>query len=1447
MSLVTISWILLLTLAASIEVRASSAPRPNIILILTDDLGYGDIGVFHQNQRKDVGNRAKPWHQTPHIDRLAAEGMTLPHHYCAAPVCAPARASLLTGLHQGHANVRDNQFDKALEDNHNLATILKTAGYATACIGKWGLAGDAPEFPAHPLKRGFDQYFGGLRHIDGHEHYPKEGPYRGPRKVWENRVEVTADLDKCYTTDLYTARAKQWIQQHGAKQDPPFFLYLSYDTPHAVLEIPTQPYPTGGGIYGGLQWLGKPGHMINTASGEIDSWIHPDYVNATWDDDNTPNTPEVGWPNVYQRYATSVRRIDDAVGDLIQQLKDLNIDQDTLIVFTSDNGPSVESYLKEPYSPEFFGSYGPFSGIKRDLWEGGIRVGAIARWPAAIPAGRKCELPSAHWDWLATFAELAGFPPPARTDGHSLLPSLTNIGKQTPTTIYSEYAVAGKTPNFGDFPQATRNRPRGQMQMLRNGDLSAVRLSIADSLTPFEIHNIVTDPRQAINLAARYPALQQQLQDDVLRMRRPLADAPRPYDDALVSSVSVKKPIHQVLDHTIYQGTWPWLPDCGTLLPFSTGRGSSLMPDDPSKLTPHITRFSGYFHAPESGLYTFHLKSSGRSQLRLHHALVTDNDYNPTDQWLKASIRLEAGYHPMLLDSSGTIEFECEGPGIPRMAIIGTNLCAVSAPSKDHSLPLQPANAKAKITLHGIPFFKSKTPRNLVPGLYPTGATLGALVLAGMTTANPECSERWGMAEPNHAYEGRLFIGDRVGRVIIRYSDDTLEQVPVIFGVNLWAYELFSGTRPSEKELLTSNALSAGPYREPFASDPAAAKLLAASLQTLENADSPKSYRYLMGIRLRPVPLKSIELIDEGLRKAGWQVGAISGLAVGTLPPVGLPLLDQDFFLRQRHLAPTAALARRLYQYEDSLPTKVAPPAQVKGYPQLLFEGPPAAAILANVFAANSRDLVENKLTAQGRLASSSPGAVNFGGYIGMGTWREGVGQYSHHSWSRDAGPALRELLALGRDREARSAGEMLLHYLYDGDLRHARPNWKRVINAHEVGEGEKRKNQRAEIDGHAAVMLAIAQLATSPAVDRAWITHHWSAIEDAGDWFPWLIEHPEISAFDGLLYNESESSGGGGHDLFANAQAALALREFAKLATSRDLADTAKHWNDSAEKLELAINRRLTLPLVASDPLTPRYTDTDLLFDGWAYGWKRMAPLLARADLEGFAQSTEESEHKRLENTYTQLRGPGHLPPDAGRTLGYGQAYLAQSALLLDRTADATRAVERAAAFCYHPDHPYLVPEGVIIHPDGRSWFRNGDLGNLMQQAEILKMIRLLPGIDDRSAAGLSLIPRLPNGWTRIEANQWPVRVSEANGSWKRSYINFSYERLAAGGYRLRMKSEQPLPIASIRIGPYARAGVLPNHPQAKRWRWSQEGDAWFLHADEFTNPMTEIEWDFP
>jgi uncharacterized sulfatase len=312
--------------------------QPNIIFILADDLGWGDLGILHQNSSKHHRR-----HKTPYLDQMASEGVLMPNHYCPAPVCAPSRASFLMGVHQGHATVRNNQFDKALNDNHTVATVLKDAGYKTALIGKYGLQGegkDSKTWEAYPTKRGFDEFFGYVAHVDGHVHYPSHPwpignseSHRVGKQVWWNNREVSGQLTGCYTTDLFTARSKQWIIEHReTSPEQPFFLYLAFDTPHAALQVPTGPYPNGMGVEGGLRWVGQPGEMINTASAPIDSYLHPDYRDK-------------GWSDVQERFATMVRRIDSCVGDLLVTLKDLGISENTMVVFTSDNGPHDKTYI----------------------------------------------------------------------------------------------------------------------------------------------------------------------------------------------------------------------------------------------------------------------------------------------------------------------------------------------------------------------------------------------------------------------------------------------------------------------------------------------------------------------------------------------------------------------------------------------------------------------------------------------------------------------------------------------------------------------------------------------------------------------------------------------------------------------------------------------------------------------------------------------------------------------------------------------------------------------------------------------------------------------------------------------------------------------------------------------------------------------------------------------
>lgn len=656
-TIVTIA-VLLLNFVGVLMVKAQS--KPNIIFILTDDLGYGDVGVFFQKQRQESGDRSKPYELTPNLDKMAAMGARFIQQYANAPVCAPSRASLITGVNQGNASVRDNQFDKAIENNHTVPTVLKQAGYQTVAIGKWGLQGvkeEGPNWPAHPLKRGFDHYFGYMRHSDGHEHYPVEGLYRGKKEVWDDYKEVSAGLNKCYTADLWTAAAKKWIVDHqtGKAAGEPFFMYLAYDTPHAVIELPTQAYPVGNGLRGGLQWLGKPGRMINTASGTIDSYQYPEYANATYDDDNNPATPEIAWPETFKRYATATRRIDDAVGDIIQLLNDLKIADNTLVIFTSDNGPSIESYLPASYKPNqptFFGSYGPFDGIKRDCWEGGLRMPTIAEWPGHIGPGMVINTPSMLSDWMTTFADVAHLQAPARADGVSLLPSLTGKGKQQKGVVYVEYYEGGKTPGFKEFEANRRERKRDQMQVIRLDDLVGVRYQVKSSEDDFEIYNAVTDPKEIDNLALKpgYESIQVQMKAKVLQVRHADAEAPRPYDNALIPADTITGELKAGINWEFYKGDFPWVISEQNLTANEKGAGRTITGKEAGKKD-GVVCYNGYVKVPADGKYTFSLQTAGKAYLRLHEATLIDEDfgYEPNTK-ITEDVYLKAGYHKVKLN-----------------------------------------------------------------------------------------------------------------------------------------------------------------------------------------------------------------------------------------------------------------------------------------------------------------------------------------------------------------------------------------------------------------------------------------------------------------------------------------------------------------------------------------------------------------------------------------------------------------------------------------------------------------------------------------------------------------------------------------------------------------------------------------------------------------------------
>ncbi|MGJ8725257.1 MAG: arylsulfatase [Roseibacillus sp.] len=643
-------------LCAVLQAVGPMGAAPNIIFILCDDLGYGDLGVTWQKERD-----GEKKHHTPHLDQMAAEGVLMTRHYCPAPVCAPSRASFLTGFHQGHCGIRNNQFDKALPDDHTIASTLKAGGYRTALVGKYGLQGKGKsprEWPAYPTKRGFDDFLGYVRHADGHLHYPahkwplgnSEG-HRSKKELWHNEEEISGSLAKCFTSDLFTAYAKKWIVD-GLRENPeqPFFLYLAYDTPHAALQYPTSAYPEGGGLEGGLQWLGEPGKMINTAVGKVDSWMHPEHDNADWNESE-------------KRQAGMIRRIDDHVGDLIQLLKDLEVDEETLVVFTSDNGPHDVHYLAEgDYDASRFQAYGPLNGIKRDVLEGGIRMPALARWPKSIPAGQVDRSPSQFHDWMTTFLAAAGMPLPAQADGVSLLPALTGQGKRAESTVYVEYSNGSRTPSYEDFLPKYQGQKRGEQQVIFLDGYKGIRRNLKKADEYFQIFDIEEDEREKVDLADSSPqfkALQRKMQERVLRLRRPSKNAKRPYDTLPIPAMAPCE-TKKGLNRQFMAGEFPWVPrlkegegEVVSNLQFVTEEAGAVW-------------FSGLIEVAVEGDFVFRLGEQGEAVFHLHDCLVLDSDIpKQIGGSREATVKLAKGLHPFRLGaviSKRAPDFEVTGP-----------------------------------------------------------------------------------------------------------------------------------------------------------------------------------------------------------------------------------------------------------------------------------------------------------------------------------------------------------------------------------------------------------------------------------------------------------------------------------------------------------------------------------------------------------------------------------------------------------------------------------------------------------------------------------------------------------------------------------------------------------------------------------------------------------------
>ncbi|MEP4534990.1 MAG: arylsulfatase [Cyclobacteriaceae bacterium] len=456
-----------LCLLFSCSQQSSEPQQPNIIFILADDLGYGDLSFLGQKK-----------FTTPNIDKLASEGMVLTQHYAGSTVCAPSRSALLTGYHTGHTAIRGNisvqpegQWPLP-EESYTMAEMLKSVGYSTAAFGKWGLG--FINSPGDPNKQGFDYFYGYNSQTLAHNYYPDH--------LWDNDRKVilhenNEGMKGQYAPDIIHQRALDYIKyQHNN----PFFLYYATPIPHAEL-ITTD---------------------LNMKDYEGSYDPEQPYMGVDYGEEGFRQGPYGSQPMPKAAFAAMIALLDRQVGELVDALKEEGLDDNTLIVFTSDNGPHQEGGA----DPDFFDSNGRYKGYKRDLFEGGIRVPTIIKWPGHIEAKSNSEHISAFWDWLPTFAEMTGAELPSIIDGISFLPTLLG---QPDQQINHDYL-------YWEFHEL------GGRQAVRKEDYKLIKYHVLDtSQTRTMLFDIKNDPSETNDLSQSKPEIVQELSEIMSSARVP--------------------------------------------------------------------------------------------------------------------------------------------------------------------------------------------------------------------------------------------------------------------------------------------------------------------------------------------------------------------------------------------------------------------------------------------------------------------------------------------------------------------------------------------------------------------------------------------------------------------------------------------------------------------------------------------------------------------------------------------------------------------------------------------------------------------------------------------------------------------------------------------------------------------------------------------------------------
>ena len=746
---------------------------------------------------------------------------------------------------------------------------------------------------------------------------------------------------------------------------------------------------------------------------------------------------------------------------------------------------------------------------------------------------------------------------------------------------------------------------------------------------------------------------------------------------------------------------------------------------------------------------------------------------------------------------------------------------------------------------YGVPFLIGKL--NLSIGgsaSVKIGGSVKRIYLLGMT----ESPFIGAWADPTND-SVRCFVGDNMGQIQLNYADGTTRAYPLVMGETIWWGEPFYN------------------FPEPFPSSPRFRKALASSL-CLYPPTPVRNGQYVAVITPDPAQLDSITISSSPAKRGTPQIAGITvetagtnEIAVGTaFSPLPFAPEFQKFVLEKN--LPRANdgdkdAAHRLQDLRLAFYTSDADYGRhvalktPDGYtgPQVLFKGDITAEILANVFTYNVQD-IHDKIDEDGMYHTSTKGAVlwgrgggQFGSYVTNGSC------YYRDSWTRDMGRSLQELTELGYTNDAAHCADYCLRVsrLWEqspaptyGKGQFYPPHWSRTANRPSLPPFEN--------DGHGLVIMFLYKLWQRMPDRDDWLRARWPDIKNSGDWILWQFDHPDISgATNGVLHTTGESAGGPtgltGWSVYADSVCMDSLRALAQMADSIGKTNSANEWRQRADNMQKAI----TSQYIVDDPQYGRVWTLD--HAGWPTHPTVLGPIIFRADFQGFAPKDEDDDwqtindaaYQRLIDTYRPYQPFGYY----GQAMGYGQGFITESALLLDRMRDVSAMLDWIAKQVYDPKLGFfIVPEGVQIDPTGKFWYRAGDLGNGVQEAEIVKVLRLVIGVDDTHPDRLQFYPRMPYHWNEMMIKKYPV-LYEKSGKMETAFLHYQLKRTDEGMI-LEIGADQALGPVAMRLGPFSGKpemdDIQVNGESPSGATTEQSGDSWWI---TFTMPVSPDEKD--